>query len=192
MEYNFLEIQEDINMIWVILGVVVLAAIYYVTTYNGFIRLQNMIEEAFSTMDVYLVKRAELIPNLVNTVKGYAKHESETLEKVILARNAATSNAEKMAADSQLTDAIKSVFALAESYPELKSNSNFMLLQQQLTDIENDIAKSRKYYNGVVRQYSTKVQTFPSSLIANSKNFVRQPLFEVSDDRQRDNVKVEF
>ena len=182
MEYNFLEIQEDINMIWVILGVVVLAAIYYVTTYNGFIRLQNMIEEAFSTMDVYLV----------NTVKGYAKHESETLEKVILARNAATSNAEKMAADSQLTDAIKSVFALAESYPELKSNSNFMLLQQQLTDIENDIAKSRKYYNGVVRQYNTKVQTFPSSLIANSKNFVRQPLFEVSDDRQRDNVKVEF
>ena len=192
MEYNFLEIQEDINMIWVILGVVVLAAIYYVTTYNGFIRLQNMIEEAFSTMDVYLVKRAELIPNLVNTVKGYAKHESETLEKVILARNAATSNAEKMAADSQLTDAIKSVFALAESYPELKSNSNFMLLQQQITDIENDIAKSRKYYNGVVRQYNTKVQTFPSSLIANSKNFVRQPLFEVSDDRQRDNVKVEF
>ena len=192
MEYNFLEIQEDINMIWVILGVVVLAAIYYVTTYNGFIRLQNMIEEAFSTMDVYLVKRAELIPNLVNTVKGYAKHESETLEKVILARNAATRNAEKMAADSQLTDAIKSVFALAESYPELKSNSNFMLLQQQLTDIENDIAKSRKYYNGVVRQYNTKVQTFPSSLIANSKNFVRQPLFEVSDDRQRDNVKVEF
>ena len=192
MEYNFLEIQEDINMIWVILGVVVLAAIYYVTTYNGFIRLQNMIEEAFSTMDVYLVKGGELIPNLVNTVKGYAKHESETLEKVILARNAATSNAEKMAADSQLTDAIKSVFALAESYPELKSNSNFMLLQQQLTDIENDIAKSRKYYNGVVRQYNTKVQTFPSSLIANSKNFVRQPLFEVSDDRQRDNVKVEF
>lgn len=192
MEYNFLEIQEDKNMIWVILGVVVLAAIYYISTYNGFIRLQNMIEEAFSTMDVYLVKRAELIPNLVNTVKGYAKHESETLEKVILARNAATSNAEKMAADSQLTEAIKSVFALAESYPELKSNSNFMLLQQQLTDIENDIAKSRKYYNGVVRQYNTKIQTFPSSLIANSRNFVRQPLFEVSDDRQRENVKVEF
>lgn len=192
MEYNLLEIQEDKNMIWVILGVVVLAAIYYISTYNGFIRLQNMIEEAFSTMDVYLVKRAELIPNLVNTVKGYAKHESETLEKVILARNAATSNAEKMAADSQLTEAIKSVFALAESYPELKSNSNFMLLQQQLTDIENDIAKSRKYYNGVVRQYNTKIQTFPSSLIANSRNFVRQPLFEVSDDRQRENVKVEF
>jgi len=179
-------------MIWVILGVVILAAIYYVTTYNGFIRLQNMIEEAFSTMDVYLVKRAELIPNLVNTVKGYAKHESETLEKVILARNAATSNAEKMAADNQLTDAIKSVFALAESYPELKSNSNFMLLQQQLTDIENDIAKSRKYYNGIVRQYNTKIQSFPSSLIANAKGFVRQPLFEVSDDRQRENVKVEF
>ena len=192
MEYNFLDIQEDINMIWVILGLAVLAAIYYVTTFNGFIRLQNMIEEAFSTMDVYLVKRAELIPNLVNVVKGYAKHESETLEKVILARNAATTNAEKMEADNQITEALKSVFALAESYPELKSNSNFLLLQQQLNDIENDIANSRKYYNGVVRQYNTKLQTFPSSFIAQAKNFVRQPLFEVSDDRQRENVKVEF
>lgn len=192
MEYNFLDIQEDINMIWVILGLAVLAAIYYVSTFNGFIRLQNMIEEAFSTMDVYLVKRAELIPNLVNVVKGYAKHESETLEKVILARNAATTNAEKMEADNQITEALKSVFALAESYPELKSNSNFLLLQQQLNDIENDIANSRKYYNGVVRQYNTKIQSFPSSLIAQAKNFVRQPLFEVSDDRQRENVKVEF
>ena len=98
----------------------------------------------------------------------------------------------KLEADNQLTEALKSVFALAESYPELKANSNFLLLQQQLNDIENDIASSRKYYNGVVRQYNTKIQSFPSSLIANAKNFVKQPLFEVSDDRQRENVKVEF
>lgn len=179
-------------MLWVLLILVVLAGLYYISTFNGFIRLQNMIEEAFSTMDVYLVKRAELIPNLVNVVKGYAKHETDTLEKVIRARNAATTHEAKLDADNQLTEAIKSVFALAENYPELKANSNFLLLQQQLNDIENDIASSRKYYNGVVRQYNTKVQSFPSSLIANAKNFVKQPLFEVSDDRQRENVKVEF
>jgi LemA protein len=192
MEYNLLDIQEEINMIWVLLILVVLAGLYYVSTFNGFVRLQNMIEEAFSTMDVYLVKRAELIPNLVNVVKGYAKHETDTLEKVIRARNAATTHEAKLDADNQLTEALKSVFALAENYPELKANSNFLLLQQQLNDIENDIASSRKYYNGVVRQYNTKVQSFPSSLIANAKNFVKQPLFEVSDDRQRENVKVEF
>ena len=179
-------------MLWVLLILVVLAGLYYISTFNGFIRLQNMIEEAFSTMDVYLVKRAELIPNLVNVVKGYAKHETDTLEKVIRARNSATTNAAKLDADNQLTEALKSVFALAENYPELKANSNFLLLQQQLNDIENDIASSRKYYNAVVRQYNTKVQSFPSNLIANAKNFVKQPLFEVSDDRQRENVKVEF
>ena len=179
-------------MLWVLLILVVLAGLYYISTFNGFIRLQNMIEEAFSTMDVYLVKRAELIPNLVNVVKGYAKHETDTLEKVIRARNSATTNAAKLDADNQLTEALKSVFALAENYPELKANSNFLLLQQQLNDIENDIASSRKYYNAVVRQYNTKVQSFPSNMIDNAKNFVKQPLFEVSDDRQRENVKVEF
>ncbi|MBQ3384854.1 MAG: LemA family protein [Erysipelotrichaceae bacterium] len=182
-------------MIWVLLILVVLCVGYYISTFNGFIRLQNMIEEAFSTMDVYLVKRAELIPNLVNVVKGYAKHETETLEKVIAARNAAqnaSSNADKIEAENNLSGAIKSIFALSESYPELKADNNFLLLQKQLNDIENDVANSRKYYNGVVRQYNTKIQSFPSSLIANAKGFVRQPLFEVSDDRQRDNVTVEF
>ena len=172
--------------------VAILAVVYYISTFNGFIKLQNSIEEAFSTMDVFLVKRAELIPNLVATVKGYSKHEAETLEKVIKARNAAHTPADKIAAENDMTAALKNIFALAESYPELKANTNFLNLQNQLTSIEDDVASSRRYYNGVVKQYNTKLQTFPSSIIANMKNFQREPLFEVSSDSQRENVKVEF
>lgn len=176
----------------VLLVLVVLCAIYAISTNNKFVSLQNKIEEAFSTMDVYLVKRAELIPNLVATVKGYAKHEGETLEKVIAARNAAKTTGEKMAAESEITSAVRSVFALAEAYPELKANTNFLNLQDQLSSIEDDVATSRRYYNGVVRQYNTMLQSFPSNIIAGMKNLVKQPLFEVSDDSQRQNVKVEF
>ncbi len=175
-----------------IVVVAVLAVLYFISTNNAFVALQNKIEEAFSTMDVYLVKRAELIPNIVATVKGYAKHETETLEKVIAARNSAVTTSDKIAADTELTKAVRQVFALAESYPELKANTNFLNLQQQLSSIEEDIATSRRYYNGVVRQYNTKLQTFPSSLVASAKGLVRQPMFEVSDDSQRQNVKVEF
>lgn len=174
---------------------VILAGVWYISTYNSFIALQNKIEEAFSTMDIYLVKRSDLIPNLVNIVKGYTKHESETLEKIVRARqnsvNAKT-NEEKIAAAEELSSAVKGFNVLVEDYPELKADTNFLELQRQLTSIEDDIATSRRYYNGVVRQYNTKVQSFPSSIVANSKGFVRQPLFEVSDDSQRENVKVEF
>lgn len=176
----------------VLIVLVVLCVLYAITTNNSFVALQNKIEEAFSTMDVYLVKRAELIPNLVATVKGYAKHEGETLEKVIAARNSAVTPGEKMAAESDITSAVRSVFALAEAYPELKANTNFLNLQQQLASIEEDIATSRRYYNGVVRQYNTKLQSFPSNLIAGMNHLEKQPLFEVSDDSQRQNVKVEF
>ncbi|MBQ1300194.1 MAG: LemA family protein [Erysipelotrichaceae bacterium] len=182
-------------MKYVLIAIVVLAVLavlYFISTNNAFVALQNKIEEAFSTMDVYLVKRAELIPNIVATVKGYAKHETETLEKVVAARNSAVTAGDKIAADTELTKAVRQVFALAESYPELKANTNFLNLQQQLSSIEEDIATSRRYYNGVVRQYNTKLQSFPSSLVASAKGLVRQPMFEVSDDSQRQNVKVEF
>lgn len=182
-------------MKYVLIAIVVLAVLavlYFISTNNAFVALQNKIEEAFSTMDVYLVKRAELIPNIVATVKGYAKHETETLEKVIAARNSAVTASDKIAADTELTKAVRQIFALAESYPELKANTNFLNLQQQLSSIEEDIATSRRYYNGVVRQYNTKLQSFPSSLVASAKGLVRQPMFEVSDDSQRQNVKVEF
>ena len=182
-------------MKYVLIAIVVLAVLavlYFISTNNAFVALQNKIEEAFSTMDVYLVKRAELIPNIVATVKGYAKHETETLEKVVAARNSAVTAGDKIAADTELTKAVRQVFALAESYPEVKANTNFMNLHQQLSSIEEDIATSRRYYNGVVRQYNTKLQSFPSSLVASAKGLVRQPMFEVSDDSQRQNVKVEF
>ena len=182
-------------MKYVLIAIVVLAVLavlYFISTNNAFVALQNKIEEAFSTMDVYLVKRAELIPNIVATVKGYAKHETETLEKVVAARNSAVTAGDKIAADTELTKAVRQVFALAESYPELKANTYFLNLQQQRSSIEEDIATSRRYYNGVVRQYNTKLQSFPSSLVASAKGLVRQPMFEVSDDSQRQNVKVEF
>ena len=175
--------------------VAILCVLYYIRTYNGFVALQNKIEEAFSTMDVYLVKRYDLIPNLVNVVKGYTKHESETLEKIVAARQngmAAKTNAEKIAAADKLSEAVKGLSVVVEAYPELKADTNFVNLQKELSKIEEDVATSRRYYNGVVRQYNTMVQSFPSNIIANAKSFVRQPLFEVSDDAQRDSVRVEF
>jgi LemA protein len=176
-------------------GIIALIIIWIIASYNGFIKLKNSIEEAFSTMDVYLKKRYDLIPNLVETVKGYAKHEKETLESVIQARNMAVgakSVEDKLAADNMLTGTLKSLFAVAESYPDLKANINFMDLQDELKDIEDEIANSRKYYNAVVKTYNTKREVFPSVIIANLFKFDKKPLFEVSDEEQRENVQVKF
>ena len=181
---------------WIILLVIIaVVALWFIGTYNGFVQLRNKVEEAFSTMDVYLVKRYDLIPNLVETVKGYAKHESETLENVIKARNAAmsaTTPAEKMESDNQLSGVLSRFMALAESYPELKANTNFIDLQNQLQRMEDEIANSRKYYNGVVKQFNTKCETIPSNIVANIAGFEKQPLFVVNEDKQRENVKVQF
>lgn len=179
-------------MLWVILGLLVLVVIYYISTHNTFVALQNKIDEAYSTMDVYLVKRSDLIPNLVATVKGYAKHEAETLENLVKARNSAVSNSEKLKVDSDLTGAISKLFALVENYPDLKANESFLSLQQSLQQIEADVANSRKYYNGVVRQYNTMIDTIPTKFIAAANGFMKEALFEVADESQRANVKVEF
>lgn len=182
-------------MPYIILAVVVVLAIWAVTVYNNFVRLKNHVEEAFSTMDVYLKKRYDLIPNLVETVKGYSKHESETLEKVIAARNSAmnaSSAAERIKGEGELQGALKSLFALAEAYPDLKANTNFLDLQNSLKAIENDIANSRKYYNGVVKSYNIKTEQFPSSIVAAIFKFERKPLFEVADAAERENVRVKF
>lgn len=168
---------------------------YIISTHNSFVTLENKIEEAISTMDVFLVKRAELIPNLVATVKGYAKHEAETLEKVIEARQQAIAGHDanaKISAENAVTDAVRTLFAVAESYPQLKADTGFATLQKQLESIEDDVATARRYYNGIVRQYNTKLQTFPSSLVANFNNLKKHELFEAADDSQRANVKVEF
>lgn len=180
---------------WIAIAVVAVVAVWLVSAYNGFIKIRNQAEEAFSTMDVYLKKRYDLIPNFVETVKGYAKHESETLEKVIAARNMAASSAtseERIKNDGVLTGALKSLFAVAESYPDLKANANFAALQKELSDIEDEIANSRKYYNGVIKMYNTKVELFPGNIVAGIFGFKRKPLYEVSDASERENIKVQF
>lgn len=178
----------------IILIVLVLLVIYVVSTYNNLVALRNKVDEAFSTMDVYLKKRWDLIPNLVETTKGYAKHESETLENVIAARNkpyASMTSEEKLDANKELSRSIPSIMALAESYPDLKANTNFMQLSSELTSLEDDIANSRKYYNAVIRNYNNKVQMVPSNIVASMFGFKPKANFEIID-AQRENVEVKF
>ncbi len=182
-------------LIWIIIAIIIVLAIAFVGMYNSFIKLKNSCEEAFSTMDVYMKKRFDLIPNLVETVKGYAAHEKETLEKVMAARNGVQSAAtveEKMAQENVLTGTLKSLFAVAEAYPDLKANTNFLDLQNQLQSVEEDIANSRKYYNAVVKQFNTKCEMFPSNIIASMFHFERKPMFEVDSAEERKNVEVKF
>lgn len=179
----------------IILVVVLVAVVWLISAYNGFVKLRNKTEEAYSAMDVSLKKRYDLIPNFVETVKGYAKHESETLEKVIAARNSAMSAsapADKIEKDNVLTGTLRSLFAISESYPDLKANANFMELQNQLSRIEEEIAGSRRYYNGVVNRFNTKIEMFPGNILAEIFNFERKPLYEVTDEGERENVKVSF
>jgi LemA protein len=182
----------------ILIGLIVvvgLLAIFVIGMYNSFIKLRNIVEESFSTMDVYMKKRFDLIPNLVETVKGYAAHEQGTFEKVTAARSAIQSagNVEdRMAAENALTGTLKSLFAVAEAYPDLKANSNFMDLQAQLQLIEQDIANSRKYYNATVKDYNTKTEQFPANVIANIFNFKRKPMFELDNEAERQNVNVSF
>ena len=179
----------------VVLAVIIIGIIWIIAAYNGFIRLRNLVEEAFSTMDVYLKKRYDLIPNLVETVKGYAKHEAGTLEKVVQARNMAADAKTiegKIQGENMLQDTLRSLFAIAEAYPDLKANTNFLDLQKQLQRLEDEIANSRKYYNAVVKEFNTKVESFPSNLVAGIFSFKRKTMFEVSDEAERESVKVQF
>ncbi len=185
--------------IWIALGVVggllLLFGLWLALSYNSFVKLKNEAEESFSAMDVCMKKRYDLVPNIVETVKGYAKHEKETLERVIKARNAAVSagsDEEKAAADNVLTGALKSIFALAENYPDLKANTNFVDLQRQLTNLETEIANSRRFYNATVKNFNTKVESFPSNLVAKMFKFKKRTLFEVDNTEERKAVKVEF
>lgn len=180
---------------FVLLGIVVVLGLWFMSAYNNFVSWRNKVEEAFSTMDVYLVKRYDLVPNLVETVKGYAKHEKETLERVISARNMAvnaTSIEDKIKAEGEFSGVLSRLFALSEAYPDLKANTQFLDLQAQLKVIEEDIAQSRKFYNGTTRQYNTMVEVFPNNIVANIFKFTKRPLFEVEDATQRQNVKVQF
>ena len=180
---------------YIALGIIVVIVGWVMISYNGFIKMRNKVEEAFATMDVYLKQRYDLIPNLVETVKGYAKHETKTFEKIVEARSNAInarSTDEQVEEENKLTQTLKSLFALAENYPDLKANSSFLNLQNQLQKIETDIVQSRKYYNAIVRRYNTGVELFPQTIIAQIFKFERKRLFEVSDDNQRENVSVKF
>ncbi len=179
----------------IILILIAILVVYVITGYNRFIKARNNVEEAFSTMDVYLKKRFDLIPNLVETVKGYAAHEAGTLQKVTDARAAVMNSAtteDKLANESVLTGTLRSLFAVAENYPDLKANQNFLELQGQLQQTEDEIASARKYYNAVVKIFNTLCETFPSNIIANIFHFVRRPMFEVSAEEERQNVNVSF
>ncbi|HAK45647.1 MAG TPA: hypothetical protein DCO79_06980 [Spirochaeta sp.] len=182
-------------MIGIIIGVAVLAVIiFFISSYNGFVRLRNKAEEAFATMDAYLKKRWDLIPNLVETVKGYATHEKETLEAVINARNMAMGSngmAELQAGENALAAGLKSLFALSEAYPDLKANENFINLQNQLQTVENDILQARKYYNAVVKSFNTRRELFPQSIVAGMMNLEKKEYFEI-EDAERGTVKVSF
>ncbi|MBR6444629.1 MAG: LemA family protein [Firmicutes bacterium] len=179
----------------VIAVIVVILILWFIGAYNGFVKLKNRVEEAFATMDVYLKKRFDLIPNLVETVKGYAAHEATTLQNVVEARKmtqTASTVEEKLANENALTGALKTLFAVAENYPDLKANQNFLDLQNQLKGIEDDIANSRKFYNANVREYNTKTEVFPSNIIAGMFHFERKPMFEVDAEEERQNVNVQF
>lgn len=178
--------------LYIIIATVVILLLLVFTTYNSFVKLSNRVKEAFSTMDVYLKKRWDLIPNIVETVKGYAKHEKETLEGIIKLRNGAydnMSNDEKIKANQKLSKGITKIMALAESYPDLKANENFKDLSSQLTRIEDEIANSRKYYNGTVRAFNNKVQMFPSNIVAMIFGYKTKEMFEANEE-ERQNVKV--
>ncbi len=180
---------------YVAIGVIAVLVLFFIGSYNGFVRLRQRTREAFSTMDVYLKQRYDLIPNIVETVKGYAAHEKETLERVVQARNQAVSakNIEDIQeSNDMLTAGLRQIFALAESYPDLKANTNFLDLQNQLSRVEGEIAQSRKYYNAVVREFNTRCEVFPHVLIANMFNFSKELYFEVEDASQRENVRVSF
>ena len=183
---------------WVILGVVALVVIVLVVMYNGLIRLKNRVEEAKSDMDVQMKRRYDLMPNLVETVKGYAAHEQATLEKVIMARNQAMqandkgSATEQIQAENNLSSTLKSIFALSESYPDLKANQNFLELQRELTDTEDKIMASRRFYIGNVRDFNTKLQVFPTNMIGQKLGFLSYPFFEVTDQKEKEPVAIKF
>jgi LemA protein len=178
----------------IILGIVVVLVIFVIMLYNSLVSLRNRIENAWAQIDVQLKRRYDLIPNLVETVKGYASHESETLEKVIQARNmavAATGVEGQAQAENMLTGALKSLFAVSEAYPDLKANQSFLQLQEELTGTEGRIAYARQFYNDSVYKYNTKIQSFPAVIIAGMFRFTEREYFE-TDDESRGPVQVQF
>ncbi len=184
-------------VLWIILGVLALLILIIVGMYNGMVRRKIKIDNSWSDISVFLKKRFDLIPNLVNTVKGYAAHESSTFEKVVQARSAAMSVnpndvAAMSAASQQLGGALRGLLAIAENYPDLKANAQFLELQSALQSIEGDLSNARRYYNATVRDFNTSIQQFPGVLVARIGGFTARQFFELEDKAEAQNVQVQF
>ena len=180
---------------WIILAIVIILVIAIISMYNSLVSSRIKVDNAWSQIDVQLQRRFDLIPNFVETVKGYASHESETFEKIAGLRTAwanAGTVAEKANLDNQLSGALKTIMAVSENYPELKANQNFSQLSEELRNTENKISFSRQFYNDTVTMYNEKLQVFPSNIIANMFNFKPRELFKTDNDEARKNVKVDF
>lgn len=185
---------ESFMIGYILLGVIVVAALYGIGVFNRLVRLRNQSEESAAAIDAHLKKRYDLIPNLVETVKGYAAHEKETLTQVIDARNRAMSAGtltEKNEASNAFSATLKSLFALSESYPDLKANQGFLDLQRQLNEIESELLHARKYYNAVIGDINTIVQSFPSNIVASMTHFVKLPYLAIEEEA-RERVSVSF
>lgn len=183
------------NIIWILIGALLLIVLWIASAYNGLIRLRNQTDEAWSDISVQLKRRFDLIPNLVETVKGYARHERQLFENVTAARNAAVQAQGPKAvgaADNQLTGMLKTLFAVAEAYPDLKANQNFAQLQADLTDTENKIQAARRFYNGNVRDFNTRLQSFPTNVLANIFKFTDREFFELEQEAAQEPVPVKF
>ncbi len=183
------------NYVLIIGGIIlVICLVYYFITYNNLIKLNNKVKESFATMDVYLKKRWDLIPNIVETVKGYAKHENDTLKEIVMVRNGGydkLSPEEKIKTNTQINKGVSKLMALAENYPDLKANENFLSLQNELSEIEDEIAQSRKYYNAVVRDFNNKVEMIPSNIVAKTLGYVSKEMF-IADENEKKSVKVKL
>lgn len=180
---------------WILLAVIVVIGLWFVGTYNGLIGLKNQTDEAWSDIDVQLKRRYDLIPNLVNAVKGYAAHESGVFEKVTQARAAAmgaTTPEARSQAENALAGTLKSLFAVAEAYPDLKANQNFLSLQDELSDTENKIQAARRFYNGNVRDFNTKLQVFPTNMVGNMLGFKSREFFGLDNEAERAAPSVQF
>ena len=181
--------------VWIVLGIIVVALLWVAGAYNGLVRLKNQTDEAWSDIDVQLKRRYDLIPNLVETVKGYATHERELFEKVTAARTAAMSAQgpeAKGQAENMLSGTLKSLFAVAEAYPDLKASQNFSQLQDQLSDTENKIQAARRFYNGNVRDFNTRLQSFPTNTIGQRLGFKQREFFALENEAERAPVAVKF
>lgn len=181
-------------MLYVFIGIVVIIILYVLITLNSLIKLNNDVKESFATMDVVLKKRWDLIPNLVEVVKAYAAHEKNTLTEVIALRNSSyddLSDKEKLETNEKINKEINKIMALVEKYPELKANTNFLNLSQNLSDVEDELAKSRRYYNAIVRMYNNKVEMIPSNLVAKIFGYKIKDMFSVEDE-ERENVEVKL